>query len=110
MTFAQSPWYLLAFNILAGMFLGGLLPMSNALIALNVPPAEQGATYGLTASAGAAGRAIAPLMGSFIAVQWGNRALFPVAAALYTLSVLWVGARIPAGQPKEPQAETVQAD
>lgn len=83
MTLVQTPMQLLALNVLVGVFIGGLMPTTNALIALRVPREKQGATYGLMASSGAAGRAIGPMIGSGIAVGLGNRALFPVATAMY---------------------------
>ena len=85
----------LVLNTAVGLFLGGLLPSTNALIALNVEQESQGATYGLMASAGAAGRALAPMIGSVAAVSLGFRALFPIAAALYVIIAIWVGLAIP---------------
>lgn len=82
-------------NLLVGVFAGGLMPASNAFIALHVDEGKQGVTYGLTASAGSAGRALGPLLGSFVAVSLGTRALFPVAAALYVLIAIWVGIALP---------------
>lgn len=94
MMFAQSALLLFLLSLVVGVFLGGLLPISNALIALNVAQEEQGATYGLTASSGAAGRALGPLIGSFAAVQWGTRSLFPLGAALYLITAIGIGSWI----------------
>jgi MFS transporter, DHA1 family, multidrug resistance protein len=88
--FAQSSTQVLWLYLIMGLFTGGLAPSANALIALNVKPENQGATYGLSASLGSVGRAMAPPIGSFIAVSWGSRALFPIGAALYGLIALFV--------------------
>jgi DHA1 family multidrug resistance protein-like MFS transporter len=104
MMFVRNSMQLLLLNGALGLFLGGLMPASNALIALNVKRENQGATYGLTASAGAAGRAIAPLFGSMTAVSLGIRSLFPMAAALYAAIALWVRFNVPE---KRPEAEMV---
>ena len=95
MAFVQSTMQFLVLNTAVGLFLGGLLPSTNALIALNVEQESQGATYGLMASAGAAGRALAPMIGSVAAVSLGFRALFPIAATLYVIIAIWVGLAIP---------------
>jgi len=86
---------LLALNVLLGFFLGGLLPSANAVIALTVRDGRQGATYGITASAGAAGRALGPILGSAVAVSRSIRSLFPTAAVLYTLIAIWVAVAVP---------------
>ncbi len=86
---------LLALNVLLGFFLGGLLPSANAVIALAVSDGRQGATYGITASAGAAGRAFGPVLGSAVAISQSIRALFPTAAVLYTLIAIWVAVALP---------------
>lgn len=105
MAFVSSTTQLLWLNAALGFFLGGLLPSSNALIATNVASGNQGATYGLTASVGAAGRALAPSMGSLLAISLGIRALFPIAAALYLVIAIWVRLNVPESRHAEPEAE-----
>lgn len=89
---------LLVLNVLLGFFLGGLLPSANAVIALTVRDGRQGATYGITASAGAAGRALGPVLGSAVAVSRSIRSLFPTAAVLYGLIAIWVAVTIRGGK------------
>src|SRR5210317_2206471 len=70
--------------------IGGMIPSLNALMNCHAPSGSQGATYGLNASITAAGRSIAPMLGATIAMWFGMRSVFVVAAAIYGLAVLVV--------------------
>ena len=93
--FVKSTGQFFALEVLLGIFLGGLIPSANAVIALAVDEAKRGATYGLTASAGSAGRAFGPALGSAVAVSRDIRALFPTATVLYMVIALWVALTVP---------------
>ncbi len=91
-TFAQDGWQLLALTAVAGVALGGVRPSIGALLAEQSQRGDEGAVYGLDNSVRAAGRALAPLLGSLIAVWLGIRAAFP-AAAVVMLATAWVAWR-----------------
>lgn len=95
---AQTGWHLLAMTALAGVALGGVRPSIGALLAVHSQRGDEGAVYGLDNSVQAAGRALAPLIGSLIAVQFGIRATFPAAGAVM-LPTAWVAwTRLPRAQ------------
>jgi DHA1 family multidrug resistance protein-like MFS transporter len=88
--FVNSVWQLILFQALSGLAIGGMIPSINALMNLQTPLGNQGATYGLNASITAAGRSVAPLLGATIAMWFGMRSVFVVAAAVYGLAALVV--------------------
>jgi len=88
--FVNSAWQLILLQALSGLAIGGMIPSLNALMNCHAPSGSQGATYGLNASITAAGRSIAPLLGATIAMWFGMRSVFVVAAAIYGLAVLVV--------------------
>lgn len=80
---AGSVVALLAARFANGLFVGGTLPVANAIIARITPKSQQGTTYGIATSLQSAARAIGPLMGSAIAVAWGMRSVFGATGVLY---------------------------
>lgn len=69
-------WQLLLLMALVGVAMGGVLPSIAALLARYNRPGDEGSVYGLDNSVRAAGRALAPLLGSLIALILGLRAAF----------------------------------
>jgi DHA1 family multidrug resistance protein-like MFS transporter len=88
--FVSSTWQLILLQALSGLAIGGMIPSINALMNLQTPLGNQGATYGLNASITAAGRSIAPLLGAAFAMWFGMRSVFVLAAAVYGLAALVV--------------------
>jgi len=88
--FVNSAWQLILLQALSGLAIGGMIPSLNALMNCQAPFGSQGATYGLNASITAAGRSIAPMLGATIAMWFGMRSVFVVAAAVYGLAALVV--------------------
>ncbi len=85
---ATSPWQLVVLNAIAGAAVGGILPALGALLAQYSPPGQEGAVYGLDASVGSAGRTVAPLTGSAIAMWFGIRETFIFAGVVFVLAAL----------------------
>lgn len=69
-------WHLLIFQALVGVSMGGVIPSISALLADYTDKGEAGAVYGLENSINAAARAVAPLVGSIVAVWFGLRSTF----------------------------------
>ncbi|MFP3853593.1 MAG: MFS transporter [Anaerolineales bacterium] len=92
---AQNGWQLLVMTAIAGVGLGGVRPSIGALLAAHSHRGDEGAVYGLDNSVRAAGRALAPLIGSLIAVEFGIRAAFPIAGAVMLLTAWTAWARLP---------------
>lgn len=83
-------WQLLALRLILGLFLGGLMPSANALVASIVPEARRGAAFGLTATANALAHLVGPLAGAGIATQWGMREVFVATGVLFAAAWAWV--------------------
>lgn len=85
----QDVWQLLALRIMLGLFLGGLIPSANSLVAKLVPQDRQGAAFGLTAMAQSAAMATGPLSGAAVATHWGIRSVFLATSASFAMA--WAG-------------------
>ncbi len=90
----QQFWQLLILQLLLGLFVGGLMPAANALLAQIVPPERRGAAFGLAGTAIALSNGAAPLTGAGVVTQWGMRAVFLAAGILYALTFVWAGLRL----------------
>ncbi|MCL4498922.1 MAG: MFS transporter [Chloroflexi bacterium] len=88
--FVQQVWQLLLLRMLLGVFLGGLMPTANALVARVVPEERRGAAYGLTATASALANGVGPLMAAAITTNLGMRAVFLATGALFATVYGWV--------------------
>ncbi len=84
----SAAWQLVFLQALTGVANGGMLPSVGALMNLQTPVGNQGATYGLNASITAAGRCVGPMMGAAIAIWFGLRSVFILAALVYLLAAL----------------------
>jgi len=100
--FAPSLGLLFVAGIGTGLFTGGLLPTSNAILARAVPEGQQGAIYGISNSVGAAGRAVGPLLAAWLTTIFGLRAAFAMTAILFGIVVGWVA--LVMRQPIAPEA------
>ncbi|MDD5126616.1 MAG: MFS transporter [Dehalococcoidales bacterium] len=83
--FAANSVYLIIFFGLTGIFVGGLMMSSNALVALTVPLSRQGIAYGIAQSANALGGGLGPLIGGSIATAVGFRPVFGVTSGIFLL-------------------------
>jgi len=97
----RSGWQLLALQALVGVALGGIIPSISALLANFTKPSEVGAVYGLDNSIDAAGRTVAPMLGSAIAILISLRSTFFVTALLFMLISLLAMWRLPEPSPLE---------
>lgn len=88
--FVQQVWQLLLLRVLFGLFLGGLMPTANALVAQLVPQERRGAAFGLTATASSLAHAAGPLSGAAVVTQWGLRAVFLVTGLVFAVAYGWV--------------------
>ncbi len=87
-----TSWQLLAMQALVGVAMGGVIPSISALLARYSAMGREGEVYGLDNSVDAAGRSVAPLLGSGIALWFGLRATFIATALILILSAflaLW---------------------
>jgi MFS transporter, DHA1 family, multidrug resistance protein len=89
MGLAGSYWVFVAERFAMGLFIGGILPTTNALIGRLVPADERGLVFGATATASLLGAFLGPLMGGTVAAALGLRAVFAMTAGLLLLTWLW---------------------
>jgi len=91
--FVRSPGELFAWRLALGLFLGGLMPSTNALLAGLVPPERRGSAFGLGATAVSLANAIGPLSGAFLGGALGMRSVFLATAAVYVVGLVFVLSR-----------------
>ncbi|MDR2257791.1 MAG: MFS transporter [Treponema sp.] len=84
-TFVSNVIQLTVFRAMASFFVGGAIPVLNALLAANTDKDHQGSVYGFNSSVASAGGALGPVIGSAIAMA-SYRAVFLGTALLLGLS------------------------
>ncbi len=82
----QTVWQLIVLQLVTGAAIGGVVPTLSALLARYTLPGDEGTVYGLENSIIAASRTVAPLLGASLAVWFGLRSTFAVAALLFLLT------------------------
>lgn len=101
---------LLVARVFQGLFLGGVLPTANALLARSASATQRGTVFGLAASAQAGGRTAGPLMGAFLANSWGPASAFFVTAGIFGLISALVSVFVrPAAEATAPEQRSVPA-
>jgi DHA1 family multidrug resistance protein-like MFS transporter len=80
---------------LVGVAMGGIIPAISALLARFAQVGEEGAVYGLDNSISAASRAVAPMLGTAVAIWFGLRTTFAATALLFLLTGLFAVWRLP---------------
>jgi DHA1 family multidrug resistance protein-like MFS transporter len=83
--FVSNMVQLAVFRALSSFFVGGAIPVLNALLAANTEREHQGGVYGFNSSVSAAGGALGPVIGSAIAMA-NYRAVFLGTALILGLS------------------------
>jgi len=78
-----------------GLFVGAVLPVSNAMVGRLTEPAQRGMAYGVISSAYFIGNTVGPLAGGGIAATVGIRWVFAVTGILIALNFLWVWFKVP---------------
>ncbi|MHB9033768.1 MAG: MFS transporter, partial [Anaerolineae bacterium] len=86
--FVRDPWQLLVLRAFQGIFVGGILPTANALLAVSTPHENRGTIFGLTSSAQSGGNALGPVVGAAVAGSWGLASGFFLTAAIFGVLAL----------------------
>lgn len=102
-------WQLLALQALAGFAIGGLVSAPSALLARYTEPGEEGAVYGLDNSIVAGARAIAPLIGSMVALWFGLRGTFAATAILFAIVAISAYIYLPQDAVQQPKRKLAPA-
>ena len=93
--FVGSYWAFVVERFGVGLFIGGIVPIANALVGRMVSRGERGTVYGMTASATFLGNSFGPLTGGAIAASFGMRWVFLITAALLLVNLVWVYFTVP---------------
>ena len=91
----------MAASILLGLSVGGLIPTANSILARRVNREQQGAVYGLSASANSAGNMLGPLIGAAAATGLGMRYTFAGAGVIFLVLVVIIATTIGAHHREE---------
>ncbi len=100
-----SPLQLALLQMVVGFLMAGVLASIAASLAALVPEGRQGAVYGVNTTVVAGANSLAPLLGAGVAIAWGLRPVFLVAAGLFLLGgilALWLMPSRNAGLLQEP--------
>jgi DHA1 family multidrug resistance protein-like MFS transporter len=93
--FTDNYYLFTAERFAVGLFIGGLLPVANAMVARSVDRSERGAVFGMTASAMFLGNSLGPLIGGGIAAGFGLRWVFLMTALVLAANLVWVYYKVP---------------
>jgi len=91
------PWFL-AERFGLGLFIGSIVPITNALIGRLTAPEERGFTYGMTSSAYFLGNSLGPISGGTVAAFVGLPWVFVLTTVLLLLGLVWVAVSVPGGR------------
>ncbi len=93
-------WQLLVLRIGAGLALGGMMPVVQAIFTELTPPHRRGIAFGILATAGSIGLGAGPIVGSLVAARFDVPAVFIVMIPFFLLGA-WSLLQLPrTEQPK----------
>lgn len=78
-----------------GLFVGSIVPVTNALIGKVTPVSERGATFGITSSAYFLGNSLGPMSGGVVAAYAGLPWVFVLTTVLLLAGLAWVAVAVP---------------
>ncbi len=78
-----------------GLFVGSIVPITNALIGRLTTPEERGFTYGMTSSAYFLGNSMGPISGGTVAAFIGIPWVFVLTTVLLLIGLAWVAISVP---------------
>jgi MFS transporter, DHA1 family, multidrug resistance protein len=88
-------WAFVAERFGLGLFIGAVLPVSNAMVGRLTDPAQRGMAYGVISSAYFIGNSAGPVAGGAIAATVGINWVFAVTGALLAVNFVWVWFKVP---------------
>ena len=94
-SFVNTAGQLLILQAIVGIALGGIGPSVSALLANLSTKGNEGAVYGLDNSINAAGRAVAPMIGSTVALAFGLRATFIATSFVFVVCLVLASVFLP---------------
>jgi DHA1 family multidrug resistance protein-like MFS transporter len=88
--FVRTPVQLITVRALTGIFLGGMLPTTNALINSIISPEKRGSVFGVTQSFTLMGNVLGPITGGFISTFIGYRGIFIITGIMMAFAAIWI--------------------
>jgi len=105
----STPGQLMALRAIQGIFMGGIMPTANALLAQSVANENRGTVFGFSQSAQAGGRAVGPILGAGVSNAWGMPSAFLVTAGIFAAMSVLVAGFVRAPRKVADQAQALQA-
>jgi DHA1 family multidrug resistance protein-like MFS transporter len=90
-----SYWGFVGERLALGLFVGSIVPITNALIGKVTPAADRGMTFGITSSAYFLGNSLGPMSGGVVAAYAGLPWVFVLTTLLLLLGLAWVAVAVP---------------
>ncbi len=78
-----------------GLFVGSIVPVTNALIGKVTPAADRGLTFGITSSAYFLGNSLGPMSGGVVAAYVGLPWVFVLTTVALLVGLAWVAVAVP---------------
>jgi MFS transporter, DHA1 family, multidrug resistance protein len=88
-------WAFVGERFCLGLFIGAVLPVSNAMVGRLTDPAQRGMAFGVISSAYFVGNSAGPIVGGAIAATIGINYVFAVTGALLAVNLAWVWWKVP---------------
>ncbi len=95
---------LLLFRILQGLAGGGMVPVSQSILAASFPPAKRGQAFALFGVAVVVAPVVGPALGGWLADNWSWRWGFLINGPVGLATIALIAALLPADEPNEERA------
>ncbi len=83
--FVSNAMQLVVLRAIQGLFIGGMMPTTNALLAKSTHPSKRGTIFGLSTSVQSGGSAVGPVVGAAAGNAWGMPSVFLITAGTFVL-------------------------
>ena len=95
---------LLLFRILQGLAGGGMVPVSQSILAASFPPAKRGQAFALFGVAVVVAPVVGPTLGGWLADNWSWRWCFLINGPVGLATIALIAILLPADKPDQAQA------
>lgn len=101
--FVSNAMQLVVLRAIQGLFMGGIMPTTNALLAKSTDSSKRGTIFGLSTSVQSGGSAVGPIIGAAAGNAWGMPSVFLITAATFGIVAAMVATMVrpqPAAAPE----------